>query len=75
MIKEIKKSDIPECAAVIKDRFMTVAGAFGFTAENAPGFTAFATNEEKILHWMNEQHRPMYKRFGRMKLEHGFATM
>lgn len=68
MIREIEKSDIPECAAVIKDSFMTVAGAFGFTAENASGFTAFATNEEKILHWMNEQHRPMYGYFENDKL-------
>ena len=60
MIREIDRDDIAECVTVIKTGFMTVADAFGFTAENAPGFTAFATDEAKLLHWMNEQRRPMY---------------
>lgn len=59
MINEIDKNDISECVTVIKESFMTVADRFGFTAENAPGFTAFATDEAKLLYWMNEQYSPM----------------
>ena len=35
MIKEISRNDIPECAAVIRDSFRTVADEPGFTEENA----------------------------------------
>ena len=68
LIKKIGKSDIPECVTVIKESFMTVADEFGFTAENAPGFTAFATDKAKLLQWMNEQHRPMFGYFEGDKL-------
>ena len=68
MIKEIDRNDIPECVNVIKESFKTVAEKFGFTAENAPGFTAFATDEAKLIFWMNEQHRPMYGFFESDKL-------
>ena len=40
--------------------FGTVADEFGFTVENAPRFTAFATTEEKINWHLNGVHRPMY---------------
>lgn len=33
---------------------------FGFTEENAPRFTAFATTEERLLWHMDGEHRPMY---------------
>ena len=46
MIKQINKTDIPECVKVIKESFLTVANEFGFTIENAPRFTAFATTGE-----------------------------
>ena len=68
MIKEIDKNNIPECVTVIKESFKTVADAFGFTTENAPGFTAFVTDETRLLQWMNEQHRPMYGYFEGDKL-------
>ncbi len=48
MIREITKSDIEECAEVIQKSFMTVADEFGFTPENAPRFTAFATTKERL---------------------------
>ena len=60
MIKKIKADDIAECVKVIKDSFLTVAEEFGFTAENAPRFTAFSVNEERLLWQMNTEHRPMY---------------
>lgn len=51
MIKQITRSDIPECVRVIKESFLTVADEFNIMAENAPRFTAFAMNEER-LYWM-----------------------
>lgn len=60
MIKKLNRNDIPECVRVIRSSFKTVADEFGFTADNAPGFTAFATNEEKLLQWMEIQQRPMF---------------
>lgn len=60
MIKEIQQNDLAECVNIIKESFQTVAEEFGFTAENAPRFTAFATTEER-LHWhLHGEHRPMY---------------
>ena len=60
MIREVKREEIPECVSLIKMAFLTVADEFGFTEENAPRFTAFATNEERLLWQMNGEHRLMY---------------
>ncbi|MBD5478108.1 MAG: GNAT family N-acetyltransferase [Lachnospiraceae bacterium] len=59
-IKAIKKENIPECVRVIKESFQTVADEFGFTAENAPRFTAFATTEERLCWQLESENRPMY---------------
>ena len=53
MIREAKRSDLPECVRVIRTSFQTVADEFGFTEENAPRFTAFATSKERLL-WQLE---------------------
>ena len=47
---------------------MTVAKQFDITPENAPGFTAYATDEARLLYWMDNQHRPMYGYFEDGKL-------
>lgn len=60
MIKEIKEKDIAECVNLIRNSFLTVADQFGFTTENAPGFTAFATTEQRLRWQLNQEHRPMY---------------
>lgn len=60
MIKEIQQKDINECVSVIRDSFKTVADELGFTAENAPRFTAFATTEERLNWHLVGEHRPMY---------------
>ena len=60
MIREAKREDIPSCVNVIRRSFLTVADEFGITRENAPGFTAFSTTEEKLLGQMMKEHRPMY---------------
>lgn len=60
MIKEIDRNEIAECVKVIRESFATVADEFGFTAENAPRFTAFATTKERLEWHLNGEHRPMY---------------
>ena len=48
MIRQVDKVEVSACVKVIKESFATVANEFCFTAENAPRFTAFAINEEKM---------------------------
>ena len=60
MIKRVEEQDIAECVKVIKESFATVAKEFGFTVENAPRFTAFATTEDRLKHQLLEENRPMY---------------
>ena len=45
MIREVEEKDLEECVELIRDSFGTVAKQFGFTEENAPRFTAFATDK------------------------------
>ncbi|MBO7452854.1 MAG: GNAT family N-acetyltransferase [Clostridiales bacterium] len=52
--------DIPECVKVIRSAFKTVADDLGFTEENAPRFTAFATDDRRLYYQFVEEHRPMY---------------
>ena len=60
MIREAERADIPECVRVIRKSFRTVADELGFTEENAPRFTAFATTEERLLYQMFVEHRRMF---------------
>lgn len=60
MIREISKNEIQNCVEVICKSFMTVADEFGFTTENAPGFTAFATTEERLIYQLEQEHRLMF---------------
>lgn len=60
MIKAVDKKDIAECVKVIRESFSTVADEFGFTVENAPRFTAFATTEERLNLHLAEEHRLIY---------------
>ena len=59
MIKEINRTDIAECVSVIKESFKTVADDLGFTAENAPRFTAFAISEDRLYYQLDNEHRLM----------------
>lgn len=68
MIRQITKQDIPECVEVIRSSFLTVGKEFNITLENAPLFTAYATDEAKVNFWMDEQKRPMYGYFENGKL-------
>ena len=61
MIRQMEKDEISQCVSVIREAFATVAEEFGFTAENAPRFTAFATNEERLWWHFEHEHRPMYE--------------
>lgn len=60
MIRPINTNDIAKCVDVIRESFMTVANEFGFTTENAPRFTAFATTEQRLSWQLNNENRPMY---------------
>ena len=61
IIKPVNINDLSECVSVIRKSFMTVADEFGFTADNAPRFTAFAASEERLNYHLNVEHRLMYK--------------
>ncbi len=60
MIREVKRDELSACAELIRKSFQTVADEFGFTEENAPRFTAFATTEERLKWHMDGEHRLMY---------------
>ena len=60
MIQYVKNENIKECVCVIKESFLTVANEFGFTIENAPRFTAFATTEQRLSWQLNNENRPMF---------------
>lgn len=60
VLRNITKQDIPACVQLIRASFQTVADTFGFTVENAPRFTAFATTSERLLWQLCEERRPMY---------------
>ena len=62
-IREIQEKDIDECVNVIRTSFQTVADEFGFTKENAPRYTAFATDAKRIRWQMLGEQRPMYAYF------------
>ena len=68
MIREVNREDIPRCVEVIRESFMTVADELGFTEENAPRFTAFATTEERLYWHFDEERRPMYAFFDNGRL-------
>lgn len=58
--QKISKNEIQNCVEVICKSFMTVADEFGFTIENAPRFTAFATTEERLLYQYEKEQRLMF---------------
>lgn len=59
-VREMAQEEIPECVDVIRQSFQTVADEFGFTLENAPRFTAFATDEGRLQYQYFIEKRPMY---------------
>lgn len=60
MIREVKREELSACADLIRKSFQTVADEFGFTQENAPRFTAFATTEDRLVWQMDGEHRLMF---------------
>ena len=58
MIREVEEKDLEECVELIRRSFRTVAEQFGFTEENAPRFTAFATDRGRLAwHMMGEKRK------------------
>ena len=60
MIREVRHEDIPVCVEIIRKSFRTVADELGFTEENAPRFTAFATTEERLSWQLENEPRLMF---------------
>lgn len=60
MIRLMREEEIPVCVDLIRRSFGTVAEEFGFTEENAPRFTAFATTEQRLTWHLHGEKRPMY---------------
>jgi len=58
MIRKISSSEIPECAAVIRDSFSTTARDFGITEANCPNHTSFIKTEK--LQKQYDDGRPMF---------------
>ncbi len=59
-IREVTLEELPECVQVIQNAFKTVADQYGFTIENAPRFTAFSINENRLKQQLCVEKRPMY---------------
>lgn len=60
MIRPMREEEIPACVALIRRSFGTVAEEFGFTEENAPRFTAFATTAERLNWHLHGEKRPIF---------------
>ena len=60
VIRYMSIEEIPECVYVTRESFKTVADDFGFTEQNAPRFTAFATDDERLCLQFENEHRPMF---------------
>ncbi|MCR4648073.1 MAG: GNAT family N-acetyltransferase [Lachnospiraceae bacterium] len=60
MIRRMSAEEIHECVNVIRTAFKTVADELGFTEENAPRFTAFATDESRLKYQFFEEKKPMF---------------
>lgn len=60
LIRHMSIEEIPECVNVIRTAFLTVADEYGITEENAPRFTAFATDERRLWYHFCVEKRPMY---------------
>lgn len=68
MIKAIEDNDIEQCVSVIRESFKTVADEFGFTVENAPRFTAFATTSDRLSYQLYCEKRSMYAYYDNEKI-------
>lgn len=58
-IRQMDESEIESCVALIRCSFQTVADEFGFTVQNAPRFTAFAIDAERLM-TQHKEGRPMF---------------
>lgn len=63
MIKQIERDQIPSCVRLIRESFMTVAREFSITQENSPRFTAFSTDEHRLVWQLETERRSMYGYF------------
>ncbi len=59
MIKNINRTEIPLCVELIRESFLTVANELNITQTNAPRFTAFSINEERLFWQFDNENRLM----------------
>ncbi len=59
-IRHMSLEEIPACVQVVRNAFQTVADEFGLTEENAPRYTAFATDEGRLWYHFCREKRPMF---------------
>lgn len=74
MIRLVERCEIDKCVEVIRESFLTVAQEYGFTEENAPRFTAFATTSERLSRQYDEG-RPMFGYFQDNDLLAGYYSL
>lgn len=61
--RTVGPEELSLCVQVIRESFRTVAEEFGFTPENAPRFTAFAVDENRLRTQLADPGREMYACF------------
>ena len=74
-IRKIGPFDLSGCVQVIRKSFLTVAEEFDFTPENAPRFTAFAIDEERLKRQLEDLNREMYAYFSQESPIVGYASL
>ncbi len=74
-IRRIGPLDLSSCVQVIRKSFLSVAEEFGFTPENAPKFTAFAIDEDRLKRQLEDLNREMYAYFSQEGQIVGYASL
>ncbi len=58
-IRQIARSEIPCCVALIRESFLTVADELGLRPETSPKFTGFSISEQRLCYHFDVEKRPM----------------
>lgn len=74
-VRAVGPEDLSLCVHVIRESFRTVAEEFGFTPENAPRFTAFAVDENRLSLQLADPSREMYACFDEKNRIRGYFSL
>ena len=58
-IRPVERAEIPECVAVIRAAFLTVADELSLSPETSPRFTGFSISEDRLHYHFDVEKRPM----------------